>query len=740
MTYPTKYTRQYDFQSYQGSNPTRPLPGDKVNVDLNAVNASISEIVEFLKTSIRADGRLATGSVGVNQLDATFNIGFSLPTTWEPGIAYTTDSTVFHNNKFYLSNVAHTSSDGFDESKWDVIVDFGAEADAAADSATASAASATAAAASATSAAASATASAASATSADTTADAAAASATAAATSATNAATSATNAATSATSAATTLDSFDDRYLGAKAADPTLDNDGDALLTGVLYWNTGDNALKVYDGAAWQSYNPAPTFLQAGTSAVSRTFQDKMRDVVHVKDFGAKADYTTVTATVSITSGAAALTATGAAFTSADVGKLIAVPGAGAAGGILNTTIAAFTDATHITLTANAGTTVSAVSKTVSYATNDQAAIQAALNTGKVVRLPYRETCAVSGTLTMVNAGGIVGEHAYQTALVSFSTNAALISVPDNASHLTIGNFGLFRAVTATSGGDGIAFLGSTALTVIDNMWIEGQWNGVALCHTATSRISNMIITNNINNGLQMLNKSDQTGYQWLMDNILCQMNGGHGFLVTSIACSMAGGNSCANMTRLASFANNGKGFYAAGLSAVPINGLRISSSFFGEDGSDEVLLDTYGATHVFTHVYTEIAGTRTTGPTLAVAASNVGSGFNFTTNNTDIELVNCISKGNSVYGLVSQAASLAIIGGAYTYNGAAAAQPGIFIRAGKNRVVGARSGGTPQTYGIVIDAAAIDIVYTGCDLTGNSGGAAFSSSSGTVKIGDNLP
>lgn len=118
MTYPTKYTRQFDFASYQNSNPTRPLPGTSVNVDLDSVKQSVKELVDFLKTSIRADGHLANGSVGVNQLDATFQLGFSLPTTWEAGVAYTTDSTVLHDNVFYIANVDHTSTDGFDESKW----------------------------------------------------------------------------------------------------------------------------------------------------------------------------------------------------------------------------------------------------------------------------------------------------------------------------------------------------------------------------------------------------------------------------------------------------------------------------------------------------------------------------------------------------------------------------------------------------------------------------------------------
>ena len=47
------------------------------------------------------------------------------------------------------------------------------------------------------------------------------------------------------------LDSFDDRYLGAKGSDPTLDNDGDALLTGALYWNSGTNVMMVWNGSAW---------------------------------------------------------------------------------------------------------------------------------------------------------------------------------------------------------------------------------------------------------------------------------------------------------------------------------------------------------------------------------------------------------------------------------------------------------------------------------------------------------
>ena len=81
----------------------------------------------------------------------------------------------------------------------------------------------------------------------------AATSATNAATSETNAGNSASAASTSETNAAASYDSFDDRYLGAKGSAPTLDNDGDALLTGALYFDTGTSTMKVYTGSGWVS-------------------------------------------------------------------------------------------------------------------------------------------------------------------------------------------------------------------------------------------------------------------------------------------------------------------------------------------------------------------------------------------------------------------------------------------------------------------------------------------------------
>lgn len=112
---------------------------------------------------------------------------------------------------------------------------------------------------SATAAAGSATAASGSATAASTSATNAAASASTATTQASNASTSASDAATAKAAAEAArdqtlaaFDSFDDRYLGVKSSDPTLDNDGNALVGGALYFNSAPLAsgggMKVYDG------------------------------------------------------------------------------------------------------------------------------------------------------------------------------------------------------------------------------------------------------------------------------------------------------------------------------------------------------------------------------------------------------------------------------------------------------------------------------------------------------------
>ena len=195
----------------------------------------------------RADKILAfdtNGEISVTQELGTYRGDWSASTAYNARDLVKDTST----NNIFLCNTSHTSSGSqplttnTDSAKWDLIVD----AASATTSATSAASSATAAAASATTATTQAS-------NASTSATNAATSATAAASSATAAASSATAAAASATSAAASYDDFDDTYLGAKSSAPSVDNDGDALATGALYFDTTSNNLNVWNGSSWDA-------------------------------------------------------------------------------------------------------------------------------------------------------------------------------------------------------------------------------------------------------------------------------------------------------------------------------------------------------------------------------------------------------------------------------------------------------------------------------------------------------
>lgn len=181
---------------------------------------------------------------------------------WSSGTAYSARDIVkdTYNNNIYIANTGHTSSGSqplstnTDSAKWDLLVDAesATNAQTAAEAAQTAAETAQAAAELAE-------------TNAETAETNSAASAAAALTSENNTATSESNAASSAaaaqtaqTAAETALDTFTDQYLGTKTSDPTVDNDGDALTDGDLYFNTTDNVMKVYDlgNTEWKQLTP----------------------------------------------------------------------------------------------------------------------------------------------------------------------------------------------------------------------------------------------------------------------------------------------------------------------------------------------------------------------------------------------------------------------------------------------------------------------------------------------------
>lgn len=241
---------------------------------------------------------------------------------WASGTVYAVGDVVQQSNFAYICYTAHVAASPFTAAGfWLGISGDGS----AAASASAAATSATNAATSATNAASGATTATTQATNASTSATNASNSATASANSATASSNSASAAANSEAAAAASYDSFDDRYLGAKAVAPTLDNDGNALITGALYFDSviGGGTMRVWSGSAWANL-PATTaeaisntpagniaattvqgaineivsdlaassgaslvgYLPNGTGAVVTTVQAKQREDVSIGDFG----------------------------------------------------------------------------------------------------------------------------------------------------------------------------------------------------------------------------------------------------------------------------------------------------------------------------------------------------------------------------------------------------------------------------------------------------------------------
>jgi hypothetical protein len=203
-------------------------------------------VVTITKTvAERASKVLAFDTSG--DLQATQEIGV-YQGNWAASTAYAIRDLIkdTSNNNVYLCNTVHTSSgsqpisSNADVAKWTLIVD--------AASATTSASSASSSASTATTQAGIATAQAVIAT----------AKAVLTASDAVDTAADVVSAESAKTAAETAYDNFDDRWLGDKSSDPSVDNDGATLLDGAAYFNTSNNVLMVYDlgGTTWNRTTP----------------------------------------------------------------------------------------------------------------------------------------------------------------------------------------------------------------------------------------------------------------------------------------------------------------------------------------------------------------------------------------------------------------------------------------------------------------------------------------------------
>ncbi|MER9494141.1 hypothetical protein NKI86_20190 [Mesorhizobium sp. M0320] len=127
MAQPAPYSRVFSFTGFQSGHPKTPLPGDKVDGELDAVAAATQRFTANLARLQRDDLALANNSVGYDQLKDEVVLGFEPPTVWVTAHAYAAHDTVFHDTGFYRCLVAHTSgtfATDLSALDWELLADF----------------------------------------------------------------------------------------------------------------------------------------------------------------------------------------------------------------------------------------------------------------------------------------------------------------------------------------------------------------------------------------------------------------------------------------------------------------------------------------------------------------------------------------------------------------------------------------------------------------------------------------
>jgi hypothetical protein len=357
---------------------------------------------------------------------------------------------------------------------------------------------------------------------------------------------------------------------------------------------------------------------------------------------------------------------------------------------------------------------------------DDTAGINAALAAHSNVYFPAG-TYKISGLLNVTLDGSrLSGAGRQATKIISNSTTASVFATGSFLTGVVIEHMTIDRSVTPTSTAHGIVDLISSEFTRFSDLVVQNHWVGLALGPTGYSVVNNVVAQNNYSHGFYLTNTAAAGGLQWSFSNCLGMQNNGVGFLIASVA-SGPTAIALGEFHTCATFANTGGGFSAAGVSGCPIYGVRIHNGFFGQDGSHEVLLDTYGGDHEIS-CFTELAGQGTTGRALGTAASNLGAGFRFTGNNLDVNCTRCYAEGHAQSGFLSSATEAQFVGCKSISNGVALIagdRAGFSILAGRAMLNGIRAGNlggtTSQSYGVQFTSVLSGSLICGADLVGNT-------------------
>ncbi|MBR8460784.1 hypothetical protein KDW07_26955 [Burkholderia dolosa] len=375
--------------------------------------------------------------------------------------------------------------------------------------------------------------------------------------------------------------------------------------------------------------------------------------------------------------------------------------------------------------------------------TDDTRAVLAAVQSGEKVVIGEPGVCVIDGTIEIpVDGFKLLCAGKRQTRFLVQNGNLPAFRVASGLTGVELVGFMIDRAVPAVAGASGISWLGSTSQSLLSDILAQNCWQAYELGPTDYSKVIRCTAQKNYWHAFYVSNIGVGGPCQWSIDQSLAQNNNGHALMIDASTGS-SGPMSLGEITQFSTFANGGKGIIALGSPSNPISGMRILGGFLGNDGDDEIYLDTYGDQHKIVAVAIELPGTSPTGRNNAIPTSNLGHGISITSNNGRVQLSDPNINGCSLSGIASYADVASISNPHITNNGlanVAGDRNGVLVGAGRAMIVGGYIGDTgslSQSYGVNAAAGAIAHI-TGSNLTGNTG--APTTGAGTIVESNCLP
>lgn len=332
-----------------------------------------------------------------------------------------------------------------------------------------------------------------------------------------------------------------------------------------------------------------------------------------------------------------------------------------------------------------------------------------------------------------MNGVSLEGAGGLGTRLTSPTSANPLVSIGVGPSQVKVRRLELTRAVQGTLGGDGLVTTVAGYMDcLLEEIWSRNNYRNFVLGCTAFSRGRNLRATNGTSHGFHLINGPGgyTAGSQWYLDTIYSHNNGQDGFRAEADALALPVypitllNFPIGELVNFQTSNNSGKGFSAIGRVLCPLQSIRGRNWFVGEDGDDEIFLDTYGTAHQISQFFVELAGASPTGsqgPSYGVAlaaASHIGHGINISANNTDVQITNGLIKGCAYSGVINSSPSLKLTD----------------VKAQGNGINGTTLGGKSGFVNLAGNMALL-----GCQAVGNTDSGIGSFSGTTTMLGGEI-